>query len=97
MTTWRICSKADRPPPTWKATWSALFCRGTNRDGAESEINVQPGGNASSNRCYTIPTAEEFLQWEHQTEIGKSVITEVSLSNLKSAQPSSDLQLVNFQ
>lgn len=41
--------------------------------------------------------AEEFLQWEHQTEISKSVITKVSLSNLKSAQPSSDLQLVNFQ
>lgn len=26
--TCRICSSADRPPPTWKATWSALLCRG---------------------------------------------------------------------
>lgn len=25
--TCKICSKALRPPPTWKATWSALFCR----------------------------------------------------------------------
>lgn len=94
VTTWRICSRADRPPPIWKATWSALFCWGTNRDGTESEINVQPGGKASTDRDYTIPTAGEFLQ---------------TLTRLKSprrwslkypclsAQPGSALQLVNFQ
>lgn len=52
--TWRICSKADRPPPIWKATWSALFCRGTERDGTEWEIN------AGTDRDYTIPTAGEI-------------------------------------
>lgn len=87
--TWRICSKADRPPPIWKATWSALFCRGTKRDGTEWEIN------AGTDRDYTIPTAGKFLQRQHQTEIG--VIPEVSLSNLKSAQPGSALQEVNIQ
>lgn len=45
VTTWRICSRADRPPPIWKATWSALFCSGINREGAEGEINVHPGDN----------------------------------------------------
>ena len=33
VTTCRICSRADRPPPTWKATWSALFCWGEDREG----------------------------------------------------------------
>lgn len=27
VTTCRICSRADKPPPTWNATWSALFWR----------------------------------------------------------------------
>lgn len=30
--TCRICSSAERPPPTWKATWSALFCWGRDRE-----------------------------------------------------------------
>lgn len=33
VTTCRICSSADRPPPTWKATWSALLCRGKGSEG----------------------------------------------------------------
>lgn len=61
VTTWRICSRADRPPPIWKATWSAVFCWGMNREGTESEyMFIQGTTRHSTDGVYVVPTARRI-------------------------------------
>lgn len=54
--TCRICSSAERPPPTWKATWSALFCWGKDRErGFHGEDEAKSG-------CYDSQAGRGFTR-----------------------------------
>lgn len=48
--TCKICSRADRPPPTWKATWSALFCWGEDRERARVRKKQRCSQGTASSR-----------------------------------------------
>lgn len=90
--TWRICSRADKPPPTWKATWSTLFwdkerkgrsvkqryCHGTMRRRRDGGLH-----GSHHRMSFSSPIQEQWI------EICTKVIPKVFLFNLKSAQPDS--------
>ncbi len=90
VTTCRICSSADKPPPTWKATWSALFWKreiGTR----EKQWETWRGEQTQVSHCFgiggilSLPTSW-FLEGSW-SEIWSKVIPKEFLLNLKSAQP----------
>lgn len=99
--TCRICSSAERPPPTWKATWSALFCWGKDRErGFHSEDEAKSGCyDSQAGRGFTrLPREGEplFLLQEQWIEIWNKVIPKVFLFNLKSAQANSTSEQSSF-
>lgn len=99
VATCSICSSADRPPPTWKATWSALLCRG-KRQWEEEDAQRRRG-----NRVWPVwltgwtgdlrEWESLFLQQEQRIELWNKVIPGVSLFNLKSAHADSEQSSFN--
>lgn len=100
VTTCRICSRADSPPPTWKATWSALFCWGKSRERGrewnrgtvrEQWATSWTGGLHGSHQRGNLS-----YSYRRGIEIWNKVIPKVFLFNLKSVQPNSASQQSSF-
>lgn len=93
--TCRICSKADRPPPTWKATWFALFCWAKDTEtGLQSGDNEDPadrGLHGSQRKGNLFPLLQSW-----GSKISNKVVPQVFLFNLKSAQNDSTPQQSSF-
>lgn len=95
VTTCRICSSAERPPPTWKATWSALFCWGKDRERVSQwrRGKVRVLWFTGWTGIYMAPT------WGGASlspKIWNKVIPKVFLFNLKSAQANSASEQSSF-